>query len=952
MKSSILTLLLLMTLALPAMAEVPHTMNIQGVLTDAAGNPVIDGDYNVNFLFYSSPDATTPIMTNDWDIEVDSGLFSLVMDMSSWLDPVWFENEIWLGLAIDGESEISPRIRLTSVPYAFRAAIADSVVGGGGSADSDWEIDGDDVHHVNGRVYVGAAPRSDGGERDQGRDDQPRSPVSNKMSVVGINEGLSGQMTVTDGQGGNRFGIYGLRDREGRSDGANFTNFGVGAAIGGYNSWGDSYTFGVSGHTYFDYPYTAGVLGADSNGNTWGALAYLDADSAPWGFFTPVNAHVGGTLEANGLRLLTGATAGYILTSDASGNASWEAPGASGADSDWEFSGEDIYRPNGRVYIGVAAGGARTDSEDRDAREGGSRDPYTSKLHVEGLNQGFYSSMTDIDGLNDNLAAVYGMRTRLDRNDGTGFGVSDVSGGTLGYNAWGDSYTFGVAGHTWFDYAYTAGVLGANHNGSLWAALAYNDEYYNVWGLYTPANIHVGGTTETNGLRLSPGASAGYILTSDASGNASWQAPGAASSDGDWIISGDDLIHAAPGTVAIGTDTAQTMVSSQTLLQVNATIWPALALDSEAGGFKRWAIINEGIGGELEFGYTTSPGTYPSIKMQLSDDGRLAVGNALSGAALSLGAGNGDLSVGNGDLYVGGSGYSFKLGVYTEGAQAGEVNLRADTSTGGGILDLGVDDHDILSLHDYQGDFMNSAGEIMVEIEAEDDMGDSSGSIKLYNASVSTATLHMDGGIGAGATIDMNQDSGLNGIHLDAEGTTYNGGELKIYNAAGSATLVLDGHYNSAGTSRITTDALEITGGADLSEQFDIGDGDSPVEPGMVVSIDPRRPGHLALCDRSYDRRVAGVISGAGGVRTGMLMGQSGSLADGELPVALAGRVYVWADASEGAIEPGDLLTTSDNPGHAMRVDDYSRAGGAILGKAMTGLSEGRGLVLVLVSLQ
>jgi len=58
-------------------------------------------------------------------------------------------------------------------------------------------------------------------------------------------------------------------------------------------------------------------------------------------------------------------------------------------------------------------------------------------------------------------------------------------------------------------------------------------------------------------------------------------------------------------------------------------------------------------------------------------------------------------------------------------------------------------------------------------------------------------------------------------------------------------------------------------------------------------------------------------------------------------------------DASSGAIEPGDLLTTSARPGHAMRVDDHARAVGAILGKAMSPLDDGeRGLVLVLVSLQ
>jgi hypothetical protein len=66
----------------------------------------------------------------------------------------------------------------------------------------------------------------------------------------------------------------------------------------------------------------------------------------------------------------------------------------------------------------------------------------------------------------------------------------------------------------------------------------------------------------------------------------------------------------------------------------------------------------------------------------------------------------------------------------------------------------------------------------------------------------------------------------------------------------------------------------------------------------------------------------------------------------------LTGRVYVLADATHGAIRPGDLLTTSGTPGHAMKVANHAKAQGAILGKAMSGLSDGKGLVLVLVTLQ
>ncbi len=139
-----------------------------------------------------------------------------------------------------------------------------------------------------------------------------------------------------------------------------------------------------------------------------------------------------------------------------------------------------------------------------------------------------------------------------------------------------------------------------------------------------------------------------------------------------------------------------------------------------------------------------------------------------------------------------------------------------------------------------------------------------------------------------------------------------------------------------------------ITRGADLSEPFDI-TSTKQLEPGMVVSIDPKDPGKLQVSTEAYDRKVAGIISGAGGVKTGIILKQEDVGLDGEYPVALTGRVYAWADASYGAIGPGDLLTTSETPGYAMKVNDYDRSEGAILGKAMSSLDDGQGLVLVLI---
>jgi hypothetical protein len=148
-----------------------------------------------------------------------------------------------------------------------------------------------------------------------------------------------------------------------------------------------------------------------------------------------------------------------------------------------------------------------------------------------------------------------------------------------------------------------------------------------------------------------------------------------------------------------------------------------------------------------------------------------------------------------------------------------------------------------------------------------------------------------------------------------------------------------------------STKVLEITGGADFAEQFDIDAGEAPL-PGTVVSIDPNKPGQLRVARQAYDKTVAGIVSGAGDVQPGMLMGQDGTLASGKHPVALTGRVYCRVDAQYGAIRPGDLLTTSPTSGHAMKATDFGKAQGAILGKAMTSMETGTGLVLVLVSLQ
>jgi hypothetical protein len=124
------------------------------------------------------------------------------------------------------------------------------------------------------------------------------------------------------------------------------------------------------------------------------------------------------------------------------------------------------------------------------------------------------------------------------------------------------------------------------------------------------------------------------------------------------------------------------------------------------------------------------------------------------------------------------------------------------------------------------------------------------------------------------------------------------------------------------------------------------------LEPGTVVVADVEHEGQVRTASTAYDDAVIGIVSGAGDIKPAQLLRPPGTLADGEVPVSMGGRVWCKCDASNGDIKPGTLLTTSATPGHAMKASDKARAQGAIVGKALTSLKEGKGLVLVWVTHQ
>jgi hypothetical protein len=152
-------------------------------------------------------------------------------------------------------------------------------------------------------------------------------------------------------------------------------------------------------------------------------------------------------------------------------------------------------------------------------------------------------------------------------------------------------------------------------------------------------------------------------------------------------------------------------------------------------------------------------------------------------------------------------------------------------------------------------------------------------------------------------------------------------------------------------SARVTLDAETgdiILANADCAEDFDVAEG-GDTEPGTVMVLDDQ--GRLRQSRAAYDKRVAGVISGAGDFRPGIVLDRTAPVR-GRVPLALVGKVFCKVDAHHGEIQVGDLLTTSATPGHAMKATDPARAFGAVLGKALQRLTSGQALLPVLVALQ
>jgi len=240
-------------------------------------------------------------------------------------------------------------------------------------------------------------------------------------------------------------------------------------------------------------------------------------------------------------------------------------------------------------------------------------------------------------------------------------------------------------------------------------------------------------------------------------------------------------------------------------------------------------------------------------------------------------------------------------------------------------------------------------------------------------APAQNGTLAMTSKVGIGVTnaqaqlqvagdvrIGSNSPNGYTDLRIYTEATPDNGYQqtntiVPVTVPASGTTSKSALHIRNATASGMGTNQLDLIVDGNITSKFqDVAEwvsADRSLEPATVVVLDRSHEDRVTSSTTPYDTRVAGVVSST----PGLILGVS---AEGKEKIATTGRVKVKVDATRAPIEIGDLLVTSDLPGRAMKSEPIDVAGakihrpGTVIGKALQPLPDGRGEILVLLSLQ
>lgn len=401
---------------------------------------------------------------------------------------------------------------------------------------------------------------------------------------------------------------------------------------------------------------------------------------------------------------------------------------------------------------------------------------------------------------------------------------------------------------------------------------------------------------------------------------------------GAWQASGSNIYNTNPGKVGIGTNSPSTALDVRGYMTLEAGSDPALYTGTGTSELNRYLLLLNSVGTYTASGLKTG-GLLVSDTFAYANPGK-------NDAVIK-----GRVGIGTGTL-------SFPLTIYTTGFLGAGAYGWIQTD---GTRQLG-------SFVDASGGWLGTRSNNPLYFFTNDStplatlatngsfgIGTTTPVAKLHVYSAGSVSSRVQTGGGTNAWTRQ-EFTNANGQWDIGTSRNYSGDQFYIYRdgAAGIAFSVQpNGDATVQGT--MSCNVLEIRG-ADIAEKFPARE-EKP-QPGTVMEIDSVHPGELRVSHRAYSPLVAGVVSGAGNLNAGAVLGNRLESKDGPA-IALSGRVWVRCDTTSSAIKPGDLLTTSSTPGCAMKATNRERSHGAVLGKAMSSLKQGeKALVLVLVNLQ
>ena len=647
-KKLIFLISFLLALSFLSYAQVPQMINYQGMLSDAGGNP-ISGDYSVVFKIYSAETGGTVLWSETQTVTVTDGLFDVLLGSTTAIQYSVFDGgDKYLALKIGSDSEMSPRKRLVSVGYSLHAYNSDKF-GGKDTSEFVFKLDGVSPNNGNVDLIAGdnvtitpdagnhnitiAATASAGGDNLGNHTATENVKLNNHwLSGDGGNEGVfvnsdgkvgigtttpeailyikshggaGGQIIIENTiTAGNKLSI-------GPGDDPIHMNhqawFGAPYGNGGIDAYAYGTMFGFDGQTQFAHQ----IRFANNS------LMTVKTDGKVGiGTTNPAEKlDVVGTAKMTGFKMPTDANDGYVLTSDANGNGTW-SPVASGADNDWTIAGNNMYSAvSGNVGIGSST--------------------PSRKLYVAG--EGEFTG--DLYARNEIVAkgSTYPAKTLTMRS---------VSAQTL--DATDDLYVV---------YGSATGAAGIVFKENATERMRIHTGGKVGIGTSNPAQkLHVNGTVQMSGFKMSNGASNGYVLTSNSSGVGTWQAAGGADNlgnhtatqnlklNGHWLSNdggNEGVFVKTNGDVGINTDSPSKKLEVKGDIRARSNSYSNRYIQLESGSYQDLVATNDLM---VRYGDTFGSGAIVfkeagTERMRIAHGGNVGIGDSSPSYKLTVDGG-------------------------------------------------------------------------------------------------------------------------------------------------------------------------------------------------------------------------------------------------------------------------------------------------------------------------